>query len=234
MTTRRGLLAGTAAMVAPISTSAEILPSVGMYPDPHPDAELLGWCAALIEMEAEYRSTLTGRDDDPGYHEGYNETLQAVINTPAKTAEGNRAKLAAAVSFYEPDPPDEGSLFDKVLWDAVTNLALPPVTAPVVAVSPDADIIRLCAEHIDNLRAYNDSDIDLPDGDPLQVAYERTLEALCDAEPQTMAGMVAKARAAKVEAIGQDGEEVEFYNMGHNWAMDLVNDLLRLHGRTST
>lgn len=65
-------------------------------------------------------------------------------------------------------------------------------------------------------------------------AYEDTLDALCDVRAQTMAGLVAKARAAKAEAIGPEGDEqIEFYSVAGQWAWDLVNDVLRLSGSVS-
>jgi hypothetical protein len=67
------------------------------------------------------------------------------------------------------------------------------------------------------------------DDNPLWHAYERTREAIIDAEPQTVAGMVAKARAAKVEALQPDGQEVPADCVAATWAWDIVNDLIRLN-----
>jgi hypothetical protein len=96
---------------------------------------------------------------------------------------------------------------------------------------PDAELIRLCAEHPARIAAANDHGSGLDDC-PLWLAYERSRDAICNAKPQTMAGMIAKAKAAKAEATDFNGEEMIHGSgtMGETWAWDLVNDLLRLEG----
>ncbi len=93
---------------------------------------------------------------------------------------------------------------------------------------PDADLIRICAEHIVNLETYNRDggmgQIGAPD--PLWDAYERTRDAIGTAKPHTLEGMLAKARAAKVEARRPDGAEDPDCSPAEVWAWDLVNDLL--------
>lgn len=59
------------------------------------------------------------------------------------------------------------------------------------------------------------------------MAYQRTRNAIADAEPQTIEGMLAKARAAKGEATDQAGVERPESGPAAGWAWDLVNDLLR-------
>ena len=54
----------------------------------------------------------------------------------------------------------------------------------------------------------------------------QTNDAIRDAEPQTLAGLAAKARATKAEATHQDGEVVPEDEV--QWAFDLVEDLIRL------
>lgn len=116
---------------------------------------------------------------------------------------------------------------------AMTALARP---AAADAADPDADLIRLCAEHVVNIRAYNDGParlvgvLDLEDH-PLWLAYEHTRDAISAARPQSVAGMLAKIRAAKAEAQTPKGDENPAGTMAAEWAWDLVNDLLRLHGR---
>lgn len=114
-------------------------------------------------------------------------------------------------------------------------IASAPFAAPALAASgdsgPDADLIRLCAEHIANWHAYNTSDSDLEaEDDPLWHAYWRTHIAIDDARPQSIDGILAKARAAKTEAHRPDGTEERDGGQGAVWAWDLVNDLLRLNG----
>jgi hypothetical protein len=98
------------------------------------------------------------------------------------------------------------------------------------AAEPDAAIIRLCAEHIANRTAYNTRGGYLePDDDPLWHAYEGTQTAVYDAKPQTIAGIIAKAKAAKEEAQNPSGENWEDCSAA-DWAWDIVNDLVRLSG----
>lgn len=91
----------------------------------------------------------------------------------------------------------------------------------------DADLIRICAEHIANREAYNADSSGLePKDNPLWQAYMRTFEVISDAEPQTLAGLAAKARATKEEVTLPDGTEVPEDEA--IWAFDLVKDLIRL------
>jgi hypothetical protein len=93
----------------------------------------------------------------------------------------------------------------------------------------DAEVIRVCAEHIVNVAAYNSGDIAAEfENDPLWLAYRRTCDAICEAKPQTMAAVLAKARAAKADAAQMDGSEAPADGPAARWAWDLVNDLIRL------
>lgn len=94
--------------------------------------------------------------------------------------------------------------------------------------SSDASLIALCAEHGANRDAINFAD-ELPDewDHPLWAAYDRTRDGIGAAQPQTMEGVLAKARAAKAEAGGDNYPEG---SPAADWAWDIVNDLLRLHG----
>lgn len=95
---------------------------------------------------------------------------------------------------------------------------------------PDATLIRTCAEHVVNMATYNRDGGLGPMGepDPLWDAYERTRDAISEAKPFTLAGMQAKARAAKAEAMASrtDGEESPEGTPAADWAWHLVNDLL--------
>lgn len=95
---------------------------------------------------------------------------------------------------------------------------------------PDADLIALCRQHVDNLDAVNADLGDLDDRNPIWRAYTATLDALGNAEPQTLAGMRAKALAAKAEALNTDGTETPDFCPASGFAWDLLNDLLRLTG----
>ena len=106
-------------------------------------------------------------------------------------------------------------------------LALPAAAAPMfITGHPDAELIRLCAEHVANLEAYNRDGGTLPmdQPDPLWDAYARTRDAIDGIKPRTRAGMMAKARAARAEAAHDDDALAAM--PGERWAWDLLNDLL--------
>lgn len=94
--------------------------------------------------------------------------------------------------------------------------------------NPDAAVIALCAEHEETRAAACASDSeDL--NDPIWLAYDRTRDAISAARPETMAGVIAKIRAAKGEARMPDGtESTENYPVP-DWASQIMNDILRLN-----
>ncbi len=96
---------------------------------------------------------------------------------------------------------------------------------------PDAALIELCRQHPLNMDAYNTSPAEIEDADdnPFWIAYSETRDGIGDAQPATMAGILAKCRAAKAEA-GPDGDEDPDGTPAADWAWDIVNDLLRLYG----
>lgn len=93
--------------------------------------------------------------------------------------------------------------------------------------SPDAALIAACANHPRVTEAYN---ADAADEGPLWDAYVASRDAISDARPATLAGLLAKARAAKFEARMLDGHESPDGSMAAIWSWDIVNDLLRLCG----
>lgn len=105
-----------------------------------------------------------------------------------------------------------------------------PAPLPATSIPPaDAELIALCAEHILNIDAYNADKSDLePEENPLWAAYERTRDAISDARPQSIYGLLAKARAAVAEAAMLDGSLLWRSSTGADWAADLTLDLLRL------
>ncbi|WP_431284949.1 hypothetical protein ACQW02_09085 [Humitalea sp. 24SJ18S-53] len=112
---------------------------------------------------------------------------------------------------------------------AVASVGVAPAGA---ATNPDAAIIRFCAQHVTNIAAYNiDGGVLEYDDDPLWAAYVTTLDAMYAAVPQTMAGILAKAMAAKAEAKAPNGKDAPANSPAAIWAWDLVNDLLRIHGQ---
>jgi hypothetical protein len=122
-------------------------------------------------------------------------------------------------------------------------LALPAVVAPLALGNaagadpdaalaaplphPDAELIATCERHSALTDAANAEEIE--DG-PAWLAYSASRDAISEAQPQTLAGMRAKALAAKSDARTPDGSENPDGTMAETWAWDLVNDLLRLTG----
>jgi hypothetical protein len=142
-----------------------------------------------------------------------------------------------------PPPPDPGAQPATMAEAEVTNvLSIPTVAkdsdALILPPAPrvpdgvaDAELIRLCDTYIANHRAY-ESSTDERDSDdhPLWPEYIRSFHAMEDHPPaQTMAGVLALARVAKVEAM-MKGREVWEGTAAIEWAVDAINDLLRLHG----
>ncbi|TPG41933.1 hypothetical protein EAH89_28210 [Roseomonas nepalensis] len=95
---------------------------------------------------------------------------------------------------------------------------------------PDAELIRICAEHPARLQAVNHGSEEGEDG-PIWQAYAQSRDAIHAAVPVTLAGVVAKARAAKAEALNADGTESPNDTPAGTWAWELLNDLLRLEGQ---
>lgn len=94
---------------------------------------------------------------------------------------------------------------------------------------PDADLIRVCEEHTVNRDNYNrDGGYVAVGDDPLWRAYERTRDAISDAKPKTLERMVAKAFAAKAEALRPNGQEDPEGTPAEHWAWDLVDDILAI------
>ena len=108
---------------------------------------------------------------------------------------------------------------------------LPNFAAPgATQASPDAALIRACTAYPALLDAVNSSaDGDIEDGSA-QRAYDACASVIARAEPQSMAGVVAMAGAIKAEARGLNGGEQLHGTMGEDWALIVVNALLRLNG----
>ena len=132
----------------------------------------------------------------------------------------NRRNLLAGVAGAITLPPAG------VASSTVRTLDGGSVTQPTASI--DADLVRICAEHVVNMEAYNRDGGMLSAGepDPLWTAYAQTREAISAAKPRTLQGMLAKARAAKAEARQPDGTHDPEGSPAEEWAWDLVNDLL--------
>lgn len=107
----------------------------------------------------------------------------------------------------------------------ITTIAPPRQTE-----HPDAELIAACAEHARCHRVINAdvSDRDCEDH-PLWALYLRCESVIDNAQPRTMTGLAAKARAALLEASMPDGHE-SWDDGAQGWAADLVRDLVRLGG----
>jgi hypothetical protein len=131
----------------------------------------------------------------------------------AATATKRKAKT---VAFAAPDP--------------VSVTAARPATPHADHPQRDAALIQACAEYPAVTDAYNRRPEADGDEGPTWEAYQRVCEAICDGVPMTLEGMLAKAKAAKFDALCPDGTERPDGAMASTWAWQLVNDLLRLGG----
>lgn len=93
------------------------------------------------------------------------------------------------------------SLTRRLLFGTPTAAAaIASMPTAIAAVHPDAELIRLCEAHA-ALRDLCNSGVDGGDYDgPTWQAYDRSRDAISEAEPKTLAAMMAKARVAKAEA----------------------------------
>lgn len=94
---------------------------------------------------------------------------------------------------------------------------------------PDAELIQSCIAHPRNIIGYWESTFDgKTDDDPAWAAYDRTRDAISDTAARTAEGMVAKAWAAKAEAVQPDGREDPDFP-SNEWAWGLLNDIIDLN-----
>ena len=221
-----------------------------------PDAALIALCrefdAGCAKLDELHLAT---HDDDRRRIEAWQkvealaargwEIRAAVTGLQARTPEGLLAKAKLALWETCDGGPDggrrEGS-DTQVAWslarDVLRGMSARQKPAQSVQdpsadrpINPDAELIALCAQHIANLAAYNTEGGYLePEEDPLWKAYRRSYDAIESAQPQTTEGMVAKARAAKVEAGCPNGTETPENGPAARWAWQLMNDMLRLSG----
>ncbi len=118
-TSRRRLLTGLAGATVAATTLAAIAPS-GAPAAESADAELIAACARFEALEAAYRASCDSDvNADLRCPEGYDEALQAVEDTPARTFAGMRAKARAIIAYHQPDYL--GS--DYLIWSLVEDVA---------------------------------------------------------------------------------------------------------------
>lgn len=99
-------------------------------------------------------------------------------------------------------------------------------TTPSTTPNPDADLIRLC-DALPALKAAFEADPRDADDNPAWPPYVSACEAISAAAPQTMAGVVAKARAAMVPGVGHSRES-DFTSHGEEWAWCVAQAIARL------
>lgn len=101
---------------------------------------------------------------------------------------------------------------------------------------PDAELVRLCRQHVSNLRAFlaapSPATFEEEESNPcpFQAAWQHTTRLINEAEPRTMVGVLAKASAAMSEATVDGAHADGFSYTCHAWAWDLMQDLARIHG----
>ncbi len=98
---------------------------------------------------------------------------------------------------------------------------------------PDAELIRLCIRHPQTSVDAVEFGVMEDKRDRYWLAYFASCDAIHDAKPQTIEGMLAKAWAAKIEAVWLDGSEHPANCPAETWSWDLLNDLIRLNAAPS-
>lgn len=126
-------------------------------------------------------------------------------------------------------PTLEADIRGSTVSAVTAPMAMAPATPNHAAT--DQELVSLCAQHIVNRQAVLDCPLD-PDDSPSWLPYAVTHDAISNARPKTLAGLIAKARAAKGEASIGTGNEDPLNGSALEWAWDIVNDLIRLDGET--
>lgn len=167
-------------------------------------------------------------------HERLERLISQAASVPAAGSMGLAAKgMIVGRAIAGGTTTAERELGNSLRQDAVRLFpemmggADPASTQVALRIHPDGALISACAEHVANVEAYHGDDGEVA-CDPLWLAYAQTRDTITDAKPQTMAGVLAKARAAKAEAMTLAGREDPQNGPAAGWAWDLVGDLLRL------
>lgn len=157
------------------------------------------------------------------------KVLERIAGLRPETADQAQTLFKLMAARIEDDVIERANV-NQYIWSALMT-AHECLWSPASAAAADADPIRTCHLHPSFIKAYNlhGGDLEL-EKDPLWKAYEQSRDAISDFVPQSIAGMLAKAHAAKAEAANKDGTENPDGTMAATWSWDLVNDLLRLFG----
>ena len=157
------------------------------------------------------------------------KVLERIAGLRPETADQAQTLFKLMAARIEDDVVERDDV-NQYIWSALMT-AHECLWSPATAALADTDLIRTCHLHPAYIKAYNlhGGDLEL-EKDPLWKAYEQSRDAISDFEPKSIAGMLAKAHAAKAEAANKDGTENPDGTMAATWSWDLVNDLLRLFG----
>ena len=230
---RRGLLS-----ILPLPALA---PLGVAAPSPSPDADLIRACRRWMELWESINAPNHALadwdyDDLPEWPE-LAAVEEAICNAAPQTTSGLSAMAGVALRCARGmNERWEDNTAHRIAHIALRRLReLNEVAGELPALGrsapkdADAELIRICAEHPAQINAVNHGADEGDDG-PSWRAYERSLDAIHSAVPISLAGMMAKARAAKAEALTLNGREHPENSPAAYWAWDLVNDLLRLGG----
>ncbi len=108
--------------------------------------------------------------------------------------------------------------------------AAAPATTQAAPMNPDAELIRLCEQHLAARNAINASsaDLDDPEDAPLWAIYDETALLISNMRPVSLAGLQAKARILIAEATHPDGDLVPEDGIPAYWGWEIANDLLAM------
>lgn len=107
-----------------------------------------------------------------------------------------------------------------------------PLAVPAAA-HPDAELLRLCEAHAAAKAAFENDGLDAEDS-PLWGPYDAICDRITATRAHTMDGVIAKGRAAIVEASGRDGTIYADGAPGCEWAFDVLKDFLRIAAPTGS
>lgn len=216
------------------------------------DAALIALTAEFCALERQHRAQPGTTFGTPEYKareaeagaimERQEEIANALLDTPATTLAGHQAIARALDAWADPEDygRDEGTaelLIGALLRGLVGRVPedeprfIPPPAAARAWPDPDAALIALCTEHMENWHAVTRHTTGNLEDCPHGLAYIRTLELVTEARAQTFAGMMAKAAAAKLEARNRDGTEDWEGTIAGRWGWDLIGDLTRFGGQ---
>ncbi len=208
--TRRGLLAGAAALAAAPAVAA---------PPPHPDADLLALASRFIDherliqtMPCDAETEAQEAAQDVEQHRLLNRKRDLVLamgELRATTADGiaARARCLAvhnADGAFSMDAP--GTTTSQLLLDLVRDAGALGGAGRPVAVSPDADLVKACAAFDHLQRAFDaipathlpgSAEEDAADAERERICEQQAplVDRMCQLRAVTREGAVTRARS---------------------------------------